>query len=76
MRKYVFHLLFIGLILLFSCEETDRCECLKVTYAYDGVYPVGTEELVDCPQGMEDGDYLIEWREDLRIDYIIDMTCY
>lgn len=74
MKKLIFPIV-LAFLFLFSCED-DRCECVKSTYSYDGDYPVAKEEEVDCPSDMEDGDYIIEWRADDRIDYIIGKTCY
>jgi len=61
-------------LFLFSCER-DNCECTKRTYNYDGDYPVSDLEVVDCPDDMEDGDDIIEWRDDKRIDYVLSKTC-
>ena len=74
MKKLIIIPVFIAFMLLFSCSS-DGCECTKRTFNYDGDYPVSTLEVVDCPDDMEDGEDRITWREDERIDYVLEKTC-
>ena len=74
MKKLLILPVFIALVSLTSCSS-DGCECTKRTYNYDGDYPTSTLEVVDCPDDMEDGDHIDEWREDGRIDYWLSKTC-
>lgn len=74
MKKLLILPVFIALVSLTSCSS-DGCECTKRSYNYDGDYPVSSLEVVDCPSDMEDGEDRIEWREDERIDYVLNKTC-
>jgi len=74
MKKLIIVPVSIAFPLLFSCEN-DGCECTKRTFNYDGEYPTSQTEVVDCPSGMEDGESLIEWRDDDKIDHVITRTC-
>ncbi len=74
MKKLLFLPIFIVFLSLSSCY-TDDCECTKRTYNYEGDYPVSSTEVVDCPDDIEEGADLIEWREDNRIDYVLTKTC-
>ena len=74
MKKLLILPVFIAFLSLSSCGN-DGCECTKRSYNYDGDYPVSSLEVVDCPSDMEDGEDRIEWREDERIDYVLNKTC-
>lgn len=74
MKKLSILMITLASLFLFSCE-TDNCECTKRTFNYDGDYPTSEVEVVDCPGGMEDGDDIIEWRDDDKIDNVVSKTC-
>ena len=74
MKKLLILPVFIALLSLNSCSS-DGCECTKRTYNYDGDYPVSTLEVVDCPDDIEDGEDVIVWGEDDKIDYVLTKTC-
>lgn len=65
----------LSFLFLFSCES-DKCECFKKTFNYDGEYPVMETEVIDCQEDIENGEDIIFWDEaQRRIDYIINKTC-
>ena len=74
MKKLLTFTIVLAFIFLSSCE-TDNCECTKRTFNYDGDYPTSDVEVVDCPEDMEDGDDIIEWGDDDRIDNVVSKTC-
>lgn len=74
MKKLVIVPVSIAFMFLLSCSS-DNCNCTKRTYNYDGDYPTSTLEDVDCPDGLEDGENIIEWRDDEKIDYVVNKTC-
>ena len=74
MKKLLVIPVSIAFLFLFSCSN-DGCECTQRTYNYDGDYPVSETKVVDCPGDIEDGEDIIEWREDERIDYVLSKTC-
>lgn len=74
MKKLLILPVFIALIFSTSCSS-DNCECTKRSFNYDGDYPVSTLEEVDCPGDIEDGEDIIVWREDDKIDYVLSKTC-
>ena len=74
MKKLLIIPVSIAFLFLFSCGN-DGCECTKRVYNYDGDYPVSTTEVVDCPSDIEDGEDIIEWRDDKKIDYVLTKTC-
>lgn len=75
MKKLLIVPVFFAFLFLFSCSN-DGCECTKRSYNYDGDYPVSSVKTVDCPGDMEDGEDRIVWREDQRIDYVLNKTCF
>lgn len=75
MKKLMIIPVSIAFFFLFSCGSDD-CNCTKRTFNYDGDFPTSTVEDVDCPGDLEDGDDIIEWNDDDRIDYVIHKTCY
>jgi hypothetical protein len=74
MKKFVIVPITLAFLFLFSCES-DNCECTKRTFNYEGDYPTSDVEVVNCPAEMEDGDDIIEWGDDDKIDNVVSKTC-